>query len=296
MISSPQFSRLAAACAALLIAGALAEPARAQDVTCKDDAVSISGRAKFRPFTKTKELEGRGAAMADAVANWEREVGTRFGAKWGTWSRATNTTFSCEATKTGKVIGSSFIGCTISGRPCARTSPLAGAIVEDDDGNEVRRPRGKRQRVDDDDGLDKGPEPTSAGDIGRPSGKHNGPGPTGGRWLTRTIWRLRGAKRSRAPTGGRWRTRTIWRQPGAGQRPRHGGERRPANGIWQTSDGGPKEDGCGPIRPQSNKDSLRTESAQDQRADPSFLGMIGWSRPLPRPDPAEQTFITSSSA
>lgn len=151
MISLPQFSRLAAACAALLIAGALAEPARAQDTVCKDDVVSISGRAKFRPFTKTKELEGRGAAMADAVANWEREVGTRFGAKWSRWSRATNTTFTCEATKTGKVIGSSFIGCTISGRPCARTSPLAGAIVEDEDDNEVRRPRGKRERVDDDD-------------------------------------------------------------------------------------------------------------------------------------------------
>lgn len=156
MISLPQFSRLAAACAALLIAGALAEPARAQDTVCKDDVVSTSGRAKFRPFTKTKELEGRGAAMADAVANWEREVGTKFGAKWGTWTRATNTTFTCAATKTGKVIGSSFIGCTISGRPCARTSPLAGAIVEDEDDNEVRRPRDKRGRVDGDDDRDKG--------------------------------------------------------------------------------------------------------------------------------------------
>ena len=66
-------------------------------------------------------------------------------------SRATSTTFTCAATKTGKVIGSSFIGCTISGRPCARTSPLAGAIVEDEDDNEVKRPRGKRDRVDDDD-------------------------------------------------------------------------------------------------------------------------------------------------
>ena len=191
MISSPQFSRFAAACAALLIAGALAQPARAQDVTCKDDAVSISGRAKFRPFTKTKELEGRGSAMADAVANWEREVGTRFGAKWGTWSRATNTTFSCEATKTGKVIGSSFIGCTISGRPCARTSPLAGAIVEDDDGKEVRRPRGKRDRVDEED---------DGNEVRRPRGKRDrvdddDDRDRGSRSRTYERWKYRAPKR-----------------------------------------------------------------------------------------------------
>ncbi len=117
------------------MAGALVEPASAQDEACKADIVTAAGKGKFRPFTKTKELEGRGSAMADAVANWQQDVSAKFGEQWQSWSKAKDTTFNCAPTKTGKIIGSSFIGCTISGRPCsAAVPPRAGAVVEDDSG------------------------------------------------------------------------------------------------------------------------------------------------------------------
>jgi hypothetical protein len=119
-------------CGALLISGALAEPAVAQGVACKSDAVTAAGRAKFRPFSKTKELEGRGAAMADAVAKWQQEVGTRFGEPWRTWSNAKDTRVECAPTKEGK-IGSSFIGCTISGRPCSLAAAPKGKATADRD-------------------------------------------------------------------------------------------------------------------------------------------------------------------
>lgn len=144
MISAVRFLGPAAACATLLIAGALAEPASAQGDACKADIVTATGRGKFRPFTKTKELEGRGSAMADAVANWEREVGSRFGEQWKTWAGAKGTTFNCAPTKTGKIIGSSFIGCTISGRPCATTPSAGGAVIEDDIRGPGARDRGRR--------------------------------------------------------------------------------------------------------------------------------------------------------
>jgi hypothetical protein len=136
MISAARVSALAAACTALLMAGDLAVPARAQESACKTDVVTASGRGKFRPFTKTKELEGRGSAMADAVNTWQREVDAKFGERWAVWSKAKDTSFNCAPTKSGKIIGSSFIGCTISGRPClapAAALPAAGAAVSDDD-------------------------------------------------------------------------------------------------------------------------------------------------------------------
>ena len=119
MNSAARFLGLATACTTLLIAGAVVEPASAQGDACKDNTVTASGRAKFRPFTKTKELEGRGSAMADAVVNWQKEVREKYGDQWNSWSRAKGTNFECAPTKTGKIIGSSFIGCTISGRPCS---------------------------------------------------------------------------------------------------------------------------------------------------------------------------------
>ena len=57
--------------------------------------------------------------MADAVVNWQKEVREKYGDQWDSWSRAKGTNFECAPTKTGKIIGSSFIGCTISGRPCS---------------------------------------------------------------------------------------------------------------------------------------------------------------------------------
>jgi hypothetical protein len=148
MISAARFFGLATACATLLIAGALVEPASAQDEACKADIVTAAGKGKFRPFTKTKELEGRGAAMADAVANWQQDVSDKFGEQWKSWSKAKDTTFNCAPTKTGKIIGSSFIGCTISGRPCSLSAPPGGgAVVDGDSGGGRTRDKGSPPAV-----------------------------------------------------------------------------------------------------------------------------------------------------
>jgi hypothetical protein len=115
-----------AAGAALLIAGAAMEPAAAQD-DCKADLVTSTGRGKFRPFTKTKELEGNGAAMKDAVATWEREVGATHGERWKQWELAKDKTRECGITQ-GKIL-SGLVACTISGRPCAAPEPPAAPPV-----------------------------------------------------------------------------------------------------------------------------------------------------------------------
>jgi hypothetical protein len=116
----------AAGVALLLIAGAAVEPASAQGDACKSEYVTASGRGKFRPFTKNKELEGRGSAFADAVTAWEREVATTLGDRWKKWDEAKDKTFECAPTKSGKIIGASFIGCTIKGRPCSDGTPPPG--------------------------------------------------------------------------------------------------------------------------------------------------------------------------
>jgi hypothetical protein len=134
----------AAAGAALLMVGATVEPVSAQGDDCKVEYVTASGRGKFRPFTKTKELEGRGSAFADAVTTWEREVASTLGDKWKKWDEAKDKTFDCAPTKSGKIIGSSFIGCTIKGRPCAVEPPAGEKTVASAD-------RGRARGRDDDD-------------------------------------------------------------------------------------------------------------------------------------------------
>jgi hypothetical protein len=157
MISAARFLGLAAACATLLIASALGGSASAQGDVCKADIVTATGRAKFRPFTKTRELEGRGSAMADAVANWQRKASAEFGERWKMWSEAKDTTFTCAPTKTGKIIGSSFIGCTVSGRPCSPGAPPEGGKVVDDDSRGGKgRTRDEDRRVAGGERLQKG--------------------------------------------------------------------------------------------------------------------------------------------
>jgi hypothetical protein len=145
MIAAARVLGGAAAAAALLIAGATVEPVSAQGDTCKSEYVTASGRGKFRPFTKTKELEGRGSAMVDAVAAWEREVAATLGDRWKKWDEAKDKTFECAPTKSGKIIGSSFIGCTIKGRPC----PVE--LSSPDDKTVASADRGRGRDNDDDD-------------------------------------------------------------------------------------------------------------------------------------------------
>jgi hypothetical protein len=150
MISAARVAVLAAAMSAtFLMAGAAVEPATAQGDACKSDVVTSTGRGKWRPFTRTKELEGGGAAMKDAVAAWEREAASTHGDRFKLWSEAKDKTFDCQITQ-GKVL-SNLVACTISGRPCAapeEATPAAGTQPEqvsradrddDDDDRVVRR-------------------------------------------------------------------------------------------------------------------------------------------------------------
>jgi hypothetical protein len=136
MISAGRLLIPVAACMALLIAGAPMEPVSAQDETCKSQPATASGRAKFRPFTKTKELEGKGSAMADAIVNWQRLVSDQFGESFKLWTEAKDKSFKCEPMGEGKLISGNRIGCTITGRPCAHADIAPGVpgnkvIVED---------------------------------------------------------------------------------------------------------------------------------------------------------------------
>jgi hypothetical protein len=147
MVSAARVSVLAAAAgAALLIAGTAVEPATAQDNDCKTDLVKATGRGKFRPFTKTKELEGKGSSMADAVATWQREVEASFGERWKLWSEAKDKSFECGITQ-GKIL-SGLVQCTIKGRPCATPEPPAPAVVAGSDKGSAAR-RGDRDDDDD---------------------------------------------------------------------------------------------------------------------------------------------------
>src|SRR5215831_9935239 len=50
----------------------------AQRGECKPN-LNAAGKAKFRPFTQAREIRGEGAAMADAIANWQRDVSAKYG-------------------------------------------------------------------------------------------------------------------------------------------------------------------------------------------------------------------------
>jgi hypothetical protein len=133
MISMARVFALATACVALLVTGARVTPAGAQGDSCKGSAVTAIGKAKFRPFSKTKELEGRGAAMDDAVAAWQREVLARYGEQWKRWETAKDASFNCVPTKSEK-LGLPVVACTVTGRPCAASAPSAGVPTRERDG------------------------------------------------------------------------------------------------------------------------------------------------------------------
>src|SRR5215470_13545522 len=83
---------------------------------CKD-RLNAAGRAKFRPFTQRREVNGEGAAMADAIANWQRDVSAKYGSQWMLWDKAVDKKENCSPARPG-TIGSWFIRCTIEARPC----------------------------------------------------------------------------------------------------------------------------------------------------------------------------------
>jgi len=88
-----------------------------QQRECKEEKLNAAGKSKFRPFTQAREIRGEGAAMADAIYNWQRNVLTKYGAQWMLWEVADDKSFYCGPAGTGP-IGHLFIGCTIEARPC----------------------------------------------------------------------------------------------------------------------------------------------------------------------------------
>ena len=79
--------------------------------------LNAAGKAKFRPFTQAREVRGEGAAMADAIANWQRDVSAKYGSQWMLWDKADDKNSNCSPARPG-TIGSWFIRCTIEARPC----------------------------------------------------------------------------------------------------------------------------------------------------------------------------------
>jgi hypothetical protein len=127
MIAAARVLCGAAAATALLIAGAMVEPASAQGDACKDAYVNATGRGKWRPFSRAKELEGNGAAMRDAIAAWEREAGANHGERWKQWEYATGKSHECGITQ-GKVLNN-LVQCSIRARPCAAPETAAAPAV-----------------------------------------------------------------------------------------------------------------------------------------------------------------------
>jgi hypothetical protein len=123
--------------------GATADRTGDQAEGCKTEVVTASGRMKYRPLTKTNELEGKGSAMADAVRSWEREVEKKFGARWKWWSKAKDTSFECTLANSRddddrkEPLIDSIVGCTIKGQPCA-FDPSAAATNDALPGQEER--------------------------------------------------------------------------------------------------------------------------------------------------------------
>jgi hypothetical protein len=142
MIAAARVLCGAAAGTALLIAGATMEPAGAQDDACKAGYVNATGRGKWRPFSRGKELEGNGAAMRDAVAAWEREVAATHGDRWKQWDLAVGKSHECGITQ-GRVLNN-LVQCTIKGRPCAAPERGAAPAVVDVPERGNGRDRGDR--------------------------------------------------------------------------------------------------------------------------------------------------------
>jgi hypothetical protein len=110
--------------------------AAAQQRGCKIEIVTASGSAKFRPFTRARELRGEGAAMQAAKDNWQRDVVTKYGEQWMQFENARTVPLAatnppdywrCQPARVGK-LGSYTIRCTVNARPCVK----GGKEQEDD--------------------------------------------------------------------------------------------------------------------------------------------------------------------
>jgi len=86
--------------------------ARAQaQAECKPRLLA-AGRTKYRPLTFAREMRGEGAAMADAMANWQRDANAKYGSQWMLWDRAEERSVVCGASRSGT------LRCMLEARPC----------------------------------------------------------------------------------------------------------------------------------------------------------------------------------
>jgi hypothetical protein len=148
---------VAALVTAIMTLSASAQTASDQDPTqayaqqqgggeCKP-LLNAAGKAKFRPFTQAREIRGEGAAMADAIANWQRDVSAKYGSQWMLWDKADDKNSNCSPARPC-TIGSWFIRCTIEARPCGGGPATAEGVDPPDPGegrdrecSEYPRPR-----------------------------------------------------------------------------------------------------------------------------------------------------------
>ena len=109
---------------------------RGERAECKA-MLNAAGKAKFRPFTQAREIRGEGAAMADAIANWQRDVSAKYGSQWMLWDKAVEKKENCSPARPG-TIGSWFIRCTIEARPCGG-GPERAEVVDEEDYDDCNR-------------------------------------------------------------------------------------------------------------------------------------------------------------
>jgi len=99
---------------------------------CKRELIKASGNAVWRPFSRKRELAGEGAAMQNAIANWQRQVRSKYGEQWMVWDRSgdpeqgRDLRKDCVAASIG-TIGRNVIRCTITGYPCKEVLDPGGS-------------------------------------------------------------------------------------------------------------------------------------------------------------------------
>lgn len=103
---------------AVLLTGALAASASAQEERCKNELVKASGKAT---------ILGQGRATRLAIDNWQREVRQKYGERFMDYTKARTARVECESASIG-TIGRLNKRCIVSGYPCH----IAAAADDDD--------------------------------------------------------------------------------------------------------------------------------------------------------------------
>lgn len=103
---------------AVLLTGALAMTASAQDERCKSEEIKASGKAT---------ILGKGRARRLAIDNWQREVRQKYGERFMDYTKARQARADCESASIG-TLGRLNQRCNVRGYPCAISTP-----ADDDD-------------------------------------------------------------------------------------------------------------------------------------------------------------------